>query len=281
MTLLKLVGFKPIIVHGGGKEISKWVEKSGMEPEFVNGLRKTDAATMEIAEMVLGKVNPVFNGVNTVIQLRQHPAADKSVADQPVGFGCRQFGDQRGFVGRIFVYPLNVREKRQFFRTDCPCNGACRIICINHQPGNRNSYFRRRRRTVLFEKLKFPPAMGPRKRRIRMEAKKWMEQAEETILHTYNRYQIVLERGQGMYLYDTEGKKYLDFAAGIGVQALGYGNQEYNHALKMQIDKLLHTSNLYYNQPTIEAAEKLCRVSGLDRVFFTNSGTEAIVPMPH
>ena len=57
VTLLKLVGFKPIIVHGGGKEISKWVEKSGMEPEFVNGLRKTDAATMEIAEMVLGRVN--------------------------------------------------------------------------------------------------------------------------------------------------------------------------------------------------------------------------------
>ncbi len=57
VTLLKLVGFKPIIVHGGGKEISKWVEKSGMTPEFVNGLRKTDAATMEIAEMVLGKVN--------------------------------------------------------------------------------------------------------------------------------------------------------------------------------------------------------------------------------
>ena len=57
VTLLKLVGFKPIIVHGGGKEISKWVEKAGMQPEFVNGLRKTDAATMEIAEMVLGKVN--------------------------------------------------------------------------------------------------------------------------------------------------------------------------------------------------------------------------------
>ena len=57
VTLLKLVGFKPIIVHGGGKEISKWVGKVGMEPEFVNGLRKTDAATMEIAEMVLGKVN--------------------------------------------------------------------------------------------------------------------------------------------------------------------------------------------------------------------------------
>lgn len=57
VTLLKLVGFKPIIVHGGGKEISRWVEKTGMQPEFINGLRKTDAATMEIAEMVLNKVN--------------------------------------------------------------------------------------------------------------------------------------------------------------------------------------------------------------------------------
>lgn len=109
-----------------------------------------------------------------------------------------------------------------------------------------------------------------------MEANAWMEQAEQAILHTYNRYQIVLERGEGVYLYDTNGKKYLDFAAGIAVQALGYGNKEYNDALKTQIDKLLHTSNLYYNQPTIEAAKKLCEVSGMERVFFTNSGTEAI-----
>ena len=103
-----------------------------------------------------------------------------------------------------------------------------------------------------------------------------MEQAESHILHTYNRYPIVLDHGEGMYLYDTEGKKYLDFAAGIAVQALGYGNQEYADALKGQIDKLLHTSNLYYNQPIIDAAEKLCAASGMDRVFFTNSGTEAI-----
>ena len=109
-----------------------------------------------------------------------------------------------------------------------------------------------------------------------MEATKWMEQAEEAILHTYHRFPVVLDHGEGVFLYDTEGKKYLDFAAGIGVQALGYGNQKYNDALKMQIDKLLHTSNLYYNQPIIEAAEKLCKASGLDRVFFTNSGTEAI-----
>lgn len=109
-----------------------------------------------------------------------------------------------------------------------------------------------------------------------MEAKSLMNQAEHHILHTYNRFPVVLDHGEGVYLYDTEGKKYLDFAAGIAVQALGYADQEYNQALKAQIDKLLHTSNLYYNQPTIEAAEKLCAVSGLNRVFFTNSGTEAI-----
>ncbi|MFG6382732.1 MAG: aspartate aminotransferase family protein [Lachnospiraceae bacterium] len=109
-----------------------------------------------------------------------------------------------------------------------------------------------------------------------MEATGWMEQAENHILHTYNRYPIVLDYGDGVYLYDTNGKKYLDFAAGIAVQALGYGNQAYNQALKSQIDKLMHTSNLYYNQPIIEAAEKLCTVSGMDIVFFTNSGTEAI-----
>ena len=109
-----------------------------------------------------------------------------------------------------------------------------------------------------------------------METEMLMEQSESHILHTYNRYPIVLDHGEGVYLYDTEGKQYLDFAAGIAVQALGYGDPDYNQALKGQIDKLMHTSNLYYNQPVIEAAEKLCAASGLDRVFFTNSGTEAI-----
>ena len=104
----------------------------------------------------------------------------------------------------------------------------------------------------------------------------FIERAEQHILHTYNRNQIVLDRGEGVYLYDTDGCKYLDFAAGIAVQALGYGNKEYNDTLKHQVDKLIHTSNLYYNQPIIEAAGKVCAASGLDRVFFTNSGTEAI-----
>lgn len=104
----------------------------------------------------------------------------------------------------------------------------------------------------------------------------FIDSAEQYILHTYNRNQIVLDHGEGVYLYDTDGCKYLDFAAGIAVQALGYGNKEYNDALKHQVDKLIHTSNLYYNQPIIEAAGKVCAASGLDRVFFTNSGTEAI-----
>ena len=103
-----------------------------------------------------------------------------------------------------------------------------------------------------------------------------IQQAEQDLLHTYNRYQIVLDHGSGVHLYDVNGKEYLDFCAGIAVFALGYGNKEYNDALKAQIDKLLHTSNYYYNEPSIDAAHELKRVSGMDRVFFTNSGAEAV-----
>ena len=104
----------------------------------------------------------------------------------------------------------------------------------------------------------------------------YIEEAEKALLHTYNRYQIVLDKGQGVHLYDLEGKQYLDFCAGIAVFALGYHNERYNDALKAQIDKLIHTSNYYYNAPAIEAAKKLKKVSGMDRVFFTNSGAEAV-----
>ena len=105
---------------------------------------------------------------------------------------------------------------------------------------------------------------------------KYIQEAEKALLHTYNRYQIVLDKGDGVYLYDIDGKKYLDFVSGIAVFALGYNNKEYNDALKNQIDKLLHTSNYYYNVPAIEAAKKIKEVSGMDRVFFTNSGAEAV-----
>ena len=100
----------------------------------------------------------------------------------------------------------------------------------------------------------------------------YIDEAEKALLHTYNRYQIVLDKGDGVYLYDLDGKKYLDFVSGIAVFALGYNYKDYNDALKAQIDKLLHTSNYYYNVPAIEAA----KVSGMDRVFFTNSGAEAV-----
>ncbi|MDE5907801.1 MAG: aspartate aminotransferase family protein [Lachnospiraceae bacterium] len=104
----------------------------------------------------------------------------------------------------------------------------------------------------------------------------YIEDAEKALLHTYNRYQVVLDKGDGVYLYDIEGKKYLDFCAGIAVFALGYNNKRYNDALKDQIDKVIHTSNYYYNMPAIEAAKKIKKVSGMDRVFFTNSGAEAV-----
>ncbi len=106
--------------------------------------------------------------------------------------------------------------------------------------------------------------------------KEYIDRAEQVILHTYNRFQIVLEKGQGVRLYDVEGKEYLDFAAGIAVFALGYNHPEYSKTLKEQIDKIIHTSNLYYNVPMTEAAEKLVKATGLSKVFFTNSGTEAI-----
>ena len=109
-----------------------------------------------------------------------------------------------------------------------------------------------------------------------MNKEEYIKREEGAMLHTYNRFPVVLEKGEGVYLYDTDGKKYLDFAAGIAVEALGYGNRKYNDALKDQFDKLLQTSNLYYNLPIMEAAEKILKVSKMDRVFFTNSGTEAI-----
>ncbi len=109
-----------------------------------------------------------------------------------------------------------------------------------------------------------------------MNKKEYMEAAEQSILHTYNRFPAVFDHGKGVYLYDTDGRQYLDFASGIGVMALGYGNEEYSQALKDQADRLLHTSNLYYNVPTMQAAQKALKESGMDRIFFTNSGAEAV-----
>lgn len=104
----------------------------------------------------------------------------------------------------------------------------------------------------------------------------YIDEAENVFVHAYNRFPVVFEKGEGVRLYDVDGKEYLDFAAGIAVFAFGYANREYNDALKKQIDKLIHTSNLYYNIPSIDAAQKIVKATGLDRVFFTNSGTEAI-----
>lgn len=109
-----------------------------------------------------------------------------------------------------------------------------------------------------------------------MQTEEVMQLAEEKLIHTYNRYPIVLEKGNGIRLYDTNGNRYLDFGAGIAVFALGYNNKEYNNALKNQIDKMIHTSNYFYNEPAVNAAKAITAASGMDRVFFTNSGTEAI-----
>ena len=103
-----------------------------------------------------------------------------------------------------------------------------------------------------------------------------IDYAEQAIIHTYNRFPVALDHGDGVYLYDVEGKKYLDFAAGIAVCAFGYNVPEFNQALKDQIDKMIHVSNLYYTEPMAKAANRLVEATGLKKVFFTNSGTEAI-----
>ncbi len=96
------------------------------------------------------------------------------------------------------------------------------------------------------------------------------------LLPTYNRYPVAFERGKGVFLYDFEGKKYLDFVAGLGVNALGHAHPRIVKAIREQAARAIHLSNLYYNEYQGQLAERLCQLSGLDRVFFSNSGTEAM-----
>ncbi len=109
-----------------------------------------------------------------------------------------------------------------------------------------------------------------------MNKKEYIEAADNCLLHVYNRFPVIFDYGKGVFLYDELDEKYLDFASGIGVMAFGYGNEDYEAALTTQLKRITHTSNLYYHVPMIEAAQKLTKASGMDKVFFTNSGAEAI-----
>jgi predicted acetylornithine/succinylornithine family transaminase len=104
----------------------------------------------------------------------------------------------------------------------------------------------------------------------------YQERGQKVFMNTYSRFPIVFEKGVGCKLYDTDGKEYLDFVGGIAVNALGYGNKAYNDALKNQIDKLMHVSNLYYTVPAVELGEMMTSLSGFEKVFFCNSGAEAV-----
>lgn len=109
-----------------------------------------------------------------------------------------------------------------------------------------------------------------------MADEKMINRAEQVLYKTYNRFPVVFDHGKGVTLWDSEGQEYLDFGAGIAVMGLGYADEEYTQAVKAQLDKLTHISNLFYNEPSITAGDKLLKVSGMDKVFFTNSGTEAV-----
>lgn len=105
--------------------------------------------------------------------------------------------------------------------------------------------------------------------------KKIIEESDQYLVHSYNRYPVVIDHGEGVCLYDTDGKRYLDFGGGIAVSALGYSDEEFKEALKKQIDSVMHISNYFYSEPLRDAARGLARISGMDRVFMANSGTEA------
>lgn len=109
-----------------------------------------------------------------------------------------------------------------------------------------------------------------------MTDQKLIDRAEQVLYKTYNRYPVVFDHGERVTLYDEAGTAYLDFGAGIAVMGLGYGDPDFGRAVKNQVDQLLHTSNLFYNRPAVEAGEKLLEVSQMEKVFFTNSGTEAV-----
>src|SRR6266566_7872325 len=103
-----------------------------------------------------------------------------------------------------------------------------------------------------------------------------IERERQFLLQTYHRYPLVLQRGKGVFLYDLDGKRYLDFVAGLGVNALGHAHPRIVKVIREQAARVIHLSNLYYNEFQGLLAEKLCQLSGLHRAFFSNSGTEAM-----
>ena len=103
-----------------------------------------------------------------------------------------------------------------------------------------------------------------------------IQREKQFLLQTYNRYPLVLDRGKGVFLFDLDGKRYLDFVAGLGVNALGHAHPRIVKTIREQAARAIHLSNLYYNEYQGRLAEKLCALSGLQRAFFSNSGTEAI-----
>jgi acetylornithine/N-succinyldiaminopimelate aminotransferase len=107
-------------------------------------------------------------------------------------------------------------------------------------------------------------------------AEEVIQRERQFLLQTYSRYPVVIARGKGVFLFDLDGKKYLDFVAGLGVNALGHAHPRIVKTIREQASRAIHVSNLYYNEYQGQLAEKLCTLSGLQRAFFSNSGTEAI-----
>ena len=110
---------------------------------------------------------------------------------------------------------------------------------------------------------------------LTQNVKNIQEKWDKNFMQTYAQIPVVIDKGQGATVTDIDGKEYVDFTSGIGVSSLGYGHKGLVEAIQYQAAKLLHSSNIFFNQPNVEAGEKLVKLSGYDKIFFCNSGTEA------
>ncbi len=357
VALVVARGMRPIVVHGGGPELSHWMQRLGLEPRFVDGHRVTDELTAELAEMVFaGRVNKQIvtlllgSGVRALglsgsdagmLRIRRH---------QPGGADI-------GFVGAIdavdpsallhlldggyvpVVAPTATDDSGQTHNINADlvaaavaaAVGASELVFMSDVPGYVDAgscvpVLDVQRAQSLLETGRVTGGMRPKLeaalqalrsgvQRVRLVDGRsphvlvealcvqsnpgtlvvadaasaatlqpiipaWSgtlaARGAAALMDTYAREPIELTSGSGCRVFDSQGRSYLDFGAGIAVNALGHGHPALGRALRNAACGMLHTSNLYWTEPMVRLAERLVDVTGMQRAFFCNSGTEAV-----
>src|SRR5436190_1734928 len=262
VVLMRLVGMNPVVVHGGGPQISDLMQRLGKEPEFVDGLRVTDAETVDIVRMALvGKVNrEIVSSVN------RHGSYAVGLSGEDASLITVSMRDARlGFVGDVTsIDPSIVRARAQRWRATGPHPRRPRAA----RAPARVLHARRDRHDDRQRTGGERAPMSDFDDIVALDA--------EHVMQTYGRLPVAFVRGEGVRLWDSEGKEYLDFLGGLAVTSLGHAHPAVADAVAEQVRTLLHVSNLYYNDVQPQVAARLDALLGGDgRVFFANSGAEA------